>query len=797
MQRKSANLFKMTFVLIIVMGMFYQVYGQGFFNRELQGNRWTASWIAVPDEPATDYGLYYFRKEINLQEKPSQFIVHVSADNRYKLYVNEKLVSLGPAWGDIQHWNYEIVDLAPYLKSGENIIAAKVWNEGTLKPVAQFSLRTGFILQGANKETQVLDTNDSWKCIRDDSYSPIRQSVRGYYALGGGDAIDMQYHVKDWEKLSFDDSNWKQAQPIFGNTSNRFFGIVGGGNRWNLVPSILPQLEMTPQRLLLMKKAEGISVPSDFPGEKAPVHIPSNTTATILLDQTFLTNAYPSLTFSGGKNGKITITYAEGLYGEDGVKGNRNEIEGKTILGRHDIIVSDGTNNQNFTSLNNRTYRYVELKVETKDNPLVIEDFYGTFTGYPFTFNAKLESDISDINKIIEIGWRTARSCAIETYMDCPYYEQLQYIGDTRIQILVSLYNSGDERLAKNAINLIDYSRQPDGYTLSRYPSDLIQVIPPFSLWYIGMLYDYMMYGSDPDFIVDKLFGTRQILNYFIDHQDMDGSLKQIPNWNFTDWASGWRMGTGPFGEDGSSAIMDLQLLLGLQSAIALEQYAGRKEYVTLYSSFAEQLTQTIKNKYWDGSRKLFADTPERDQYSQHTNSMAILAGLVEGDQAKELGELMLSDTSLTQATIYFKYYLHQALVKAGMGDEYLDWLDIWRESIEFGFTTWPEDSELATSRSDCHAWGASPNIEFFRVILGIDTDAPGFEKVKIEPHLGSIEKISGEIPHPKGEIAVSYLKEGNEWNIKVSLPLETTGTFYWKGSRYALKGGLNTLRLL
>ncbi len=793
MQRKSTNLFKITFVLVIVMGMFLQVYGQGF-NRESQGNRWTASWVAVPDAPATDYGLYYFRKEINLQEKPSQFVVHVSADNRYKLYVNEKLVSLGPAWGDIQHWNYETVDLAPYLKSGENIIAAKVWNEGALKPVPQFSLRTGFILQGANEETQVLDTNDSWKCIRDNSYTPIRQSVRGYYALGGGDSINMQYQVKGWEKLSLDDSNWEQAKPVF-ETSGRGFGFQTRGG-WTMVPSILPQMELTPQRLVALRKAEGVSVSSSFPAEKTSVRIPANTTATILLDQTFLTNAYPTLIFSGGKSSTITITYAEGLYDENGVKGNRNEIEGKTILGRHDIIISDGTSNQNFTSLNNRTYRYIELKVETKENPLVIEDFYGTFTGYPFTFNAKLESDIADLDKILEIGWHTARSCAIETYMDCPYYEQLQYIGDTRIQILVSLYNSGDERLAKNAMNLIDYSRQRDGYTLSRYPSDLVQVIPPFSLWYIGMLYDYMMYGSDPDFIVDKLFGTRQILNYFINYQNIDGSLKQIPNWNFTDWASGWQMGTGPFGKDGSSAIMDLQLLLGLQSATALEQYAGRKEYVTLYSSLAEQLTQTIKNKYWDSSQKLFADTPEKDKFSQHTNSMAILAGLVEGRQAEELGELMLSDTSLTQATIYFKYYLHQALVKAGLGDEYLDWLDIWRESINFGFSTWPETSELATSRSDCHAWGASPNIEFFRVILGIDTNAPGFEKVKIEPHLGSIQKISGEIPHPKGKIAVSYLQENGSWNIRINLPDEITGTLYWKGSSYALKGGLNTLKL-
>ena len=795
--------FKMALIIIILMGMSLQAYGEALDRRSprgrTQGNRATASWIAVPDEPAEDYGLYCFRKKITLEEKPSQFIVNVSADNRYKLYVNETLVSVGPALGDIQHWNYDIVDLAPSLKSGDNIVAAKVWNEENLKAVSQFSYRTGFYLQGTDEQTQVLSTNDTWKCIRDNSYTPIRQSVRGYYAAGAGDSIDMQYQVKAWKKLSLDDSNWKQAQAIFGNTTNRRGGRGrrgGGSNAWNLVPSILAQRELTPQRLLSMRKAEGVTVQPSFPKEKASIKIPANTTASILLDQTFYTNAYPTLIFSGGKNSNITITYSEGLYDQRGAKGNRNEIEGKTISGRQDTIISDGSDHQNFTALNWRTYRYVELKVETKETPLTIEDFYGTFTGYPFEMNATIHADNAEIDKIMEIGWRTARSCAVETYMDCPYYERLQYIGDARIQLFVSYFNSGDDRLAKNALNLMGYSRQHDGYTLSRYPDTQNQVIPTYSLWYICMLHDYLMYGTDKGFLEDKLLDSRQIMNYFLSYQDEDGSLKNVPGWNFTDWASGWQRGTGPVGEDGSSALMDLHLLLALQSAKELEHSVGSEYFASFYGNVADQLAQTIKSKYWDPSRKLFADTPEKDRFSQHTNSMAILAGLVEEQRAKEIGNLMLSDTSLTQASIYFKYYLHLALTKAGLGDEYLDWLDIWRKNIELGLTTWGETSDVERTRSDCHAWGSSPNIEFFRILLGIESDSPYFEKVKIEPNLGSIKEISGQMPHPKGNITVHYRQKDDKLNAEISLPDETTGTFYWQGDSYALQEGLNTFEL-
>ncbi len=764
------------------------------FGNRSQNNEWDASWICVPEAGSTDAGLYLFRKTLDLVSVPAKFEIRITADNRYKLFVNERLVSIGPALGDIEHWNYETVDIADFLKQGTNIIASKVWNEGNLKPVSQFSYRTGFLLQGTSDETKVLNTNDSWKCVEDESYTPIAQRVRGYYAAGAGEKIDMNLAVKGWKSADFDDTSWEPAKAVYERaTRGMGFNTRGG---WTLIPSIIPPMELTYQRLVATRKAEGVIVPSAFPSEKAAVRIPANTTAKILLDQSFLTNAYPTLMFSGGKHSTLVITYSEGLYDENGAKSNRNEIEGKTISGRQDTIISDGSKNQDFTTLSWRTYRYLELKVATEDEPLVIDDFYGTFTGYPFELNAKLVSDIKELDEMMDIGWRTARLCAVDTYMDCPYYERLQYIGDARIQIMISYYNSGDDRQPQNALNLWDNSRQKDGYTLSRYPDTQGQVIPPYSLWHVSALYDYLMHGKDKDFLKSKLLGSRQIMNYFISYTDDEGSLKNVPGWNFTDWVPGWRSGTAPAAEDGSSSLMDLQLLLALQSATVLEHTVGSEEYAQLYEQLAAQLEKRIQNKYWDESRNLFADTPQKDKYSQHANSLAIIAGLIDGQKANEIGKQMLSDKTLAPASIYFKYYLHLALTKAGMGDEYLDWLDIWRKNIDLGLTTWGETSDVETTRSDCHAWGSSPNIEFFRIVLGIESDAPYFEKVKIEPHLGDIKKISGEMPHPAGTIAVDYDNSGNGLKAVINLPEGISGTFVWEGKKYELHEGKNNLEL-
>jgi alpha-L-rhamnosidase len=780
------------FIYCICILQFFPSRAQKFDSSKLY-HTWKAYWIEVPNESTSGYGVYLFRKTVVLPAKPGSFVIHISADNRYKLFVNEKLVSLGPARGDPDHWNFETRDIAPFLRAGKNIIAAQVWNEGEWRPEGQISLRTGFILLG-DDQAGVLNTDNGWKCIRDLSYQPLPFNTSTYYVAGPGELVNMNENFMSWETQDYADSNWKNAQIISPGTPKRIIGGYGTVSSWLLIPSIIPQMELKPQSLVKISRTSGIDIPAAFPSTKTSLTIPAYSVATILLDQKFLTNAYPRLVFSGGAAGTISISYAESLFSNYPSKGNRDETEGKVFLGRKDSIISNGKTGQVFTTLTFRTYRYLQLRIITKESPLSLEDIYGIATGYPFEMNAKLESENPELNKILETGWRTARLCAMETYMDCPYYEQLQYIGDSRIQALISLYNSGDERLLLNAMNEMDNSRRPEGITLSRHPSYTPQYIPTFSLWYIGMLHDYMMYGRDSMYLINKLAGTRQILNYFRSYQGQDGSVKAVPYWMFTDWVEtkGWVSGTGPVGRDGSSSLVDLQLLWAYQLAADLESKYGMQAYATLYGKYANQLKKTIKIKYWDESRKLFADRPERDLFSQHANALAILTGMIDDASAPALGKRIISDNSLAPASIYFKFYLHSALVKAGLGNDYLGWLGQWRENLKMGMTTWAEISDINNARSDCHAWGASPNIELFRIVLGIDSDAPGFTHVKIEPHLGALKNIHGEIPHPRGKIEAGYFFENNKWKIQINLPSRTTGNFIWGNKSYPLTEGVN-----
>ncbi|MBZ4191347.1 alpha-L-rhamnosidase C-terminal domain-containing protein [Niabella beijingensis] len=756
---------------------------------------WNARWIAAGNDDGTQYGVYYFRKTITLDRQPRSFTVHLSADNQYKLYVNDSLVSAGPARGDLGNWYYETLDLSPYLKAGKNIIAAMVYNEAQFRPEAQVTLRTAFILQGASASEEVLNTGKTWKCTRDAAFMPVPGF---YFAASKGQLVDMNKIISGWTTIQYDDHKWEAAAELFeGKPKGQSDGFA-----WMLIPSDIPARERSYQRIPALRNAQGVTASKNFPAVKSDQVIPAHSTAVFLLDQSFLTNAYLTLIFSGGKNAGISISYAESLFdniAKNGMrKSNRNEVTGKDFSGRKDSILSNGTNGQVFTPLNFRTFRYIQLLVRTEAEPLVINDIYGLFTGYPFKQHATFNSSNNDFQKLLDIGWRTCRLNAYDTYTDCPYYEQLQYIGDTRIQAMVSYYYSGDDRLARHALNLIDNSRLPEGVTLSRYPTHSTQIISTFSLWYIGMLHDYWYYRDDSIFVKNKLAGTRAILDFFSKYQSTDGSLTNTPYWTFVDWANGkdWFVGAPPRGHDGSSSIIDMQLLWAYQWAMEMEAQLGAKYYADLYQQKAARLTAAIKARYWDAGKGLFADTKDKKHFSQHANALALLTGIAEKKDIPSICDQLLHNDTLTQCTIYFKYYLHMALVKGGQGNDYLNWLDVWYNNIKMGLTTWAEVSDLSTTRSDCHAWGSSPNIEFFRTILGIDSDGPGFNKIKIQPHLGDLKHVSGEIPHPKGKIKASYQLAGNKWTITITIPPGTSGSFIWNGKTYALNKETTKLQL-
>jgi hypothetical protein len=432
------------------------------------------------------------------------------------------------------------------------------------------------------------------------------------------------------------------------------------------------------ERIPKIVRSTGIKADAGFLTGKKALTVPANTRAVILLDQTHLTTAYPELIVSGGKGSSIEVAYAEALVDENRKKGNRNETENKKLFGYYDIFTADGGQRRLFRPLWYRTYRYIEMRIQTGSDPLQINDYYGMFTGYPFEEKASFSSNDPALKNIWDVGWRTARLCANETYYDCPYYEQLQYVGDTRIQALISLYVSGDDRLMRNAITLFDQSRVPEGITQSRYPTEIAQMIPTFSLFWVDMVHDYFLFRDDPEFVRSFLPGIRSTMEWYENHLDERNILSEMGWWNFVDWSPEFERGV-PAGakEKQGTSIISLQMVYALDRAAQIFERFGKPHEGTYYRSLADSIRAAVYEHCYDKERGMFADTPEKTQFSQHANVLAILTDAAPPDQHAALMKKILEDKSLIQCTLYFRFYLMHALKKAGMANEYLQHLDV------------------------------------------------------------------------------------------------------------------------
>ena len=717
-------------------------------------------------------GVYLFRNTFELKDVPQELAINITGDNKYALFVNGKFACRGSASGDYRNWYIDTVDIASFLKKGKNVVAVRIVNMGASRPASWFSNGTGLWIQANSGKYDFLNTEvKNWKYIKENStLFPSRYC----YAVAS-EHVDAHKFVRGWANVDFDDSKWLATFEYYRPHDISFYGEIV----YQLKPRAIPMLEETPIRLAKVCEVEGLSGKTandvKFISGEA-FEIPANTSCKILLDMGHLTNAYTILETLKGANAEISISYAESMAEPKNSdwhgKKNRNATKGLVPASPLvDKYILDGKATT-FEALDFRTFRYVQFDIKTSSEPLVIKDYKATFTGYPFVEKAKFASSDKSLEKIWEVGWRTQRLCAVDRFYDCPSYERLMYVGDTRIQTLISLYVSGDWRLYRRAIELFDQSRQAEGLTQARYPSNVTQYIQPFSLYWVNMIHDYYMHTPDTEFVGERLNGIETVLNWFATQLDKKtGMLKaKMYGWSFVDWVVGWEKGVPPETDKSGSAIISLHYAIALADAAELMDVFGRKDVALRYRKMSQDIKANTYKRCWNQKRGLLSDAEGIARFSQHANIMGILSNAIPADKQEEVFMRIVKEAKnsyaphkaddVMEATFYYKFYLFRAMNKLGKGDMFLDMLKPWHDMLAIGLTTFAENPE--PTRSDCHAWSASPVYEFMATVCGINPMSPAFKTVRIAPKLGKLTFAKASMPHPSGTIDVDFKRGKN-----------------------------------
>jgi len=795
-----------------------------------------ASWIwsaeathaVAPAENASPshYQVRYFRRTFEVAAPSAAALtVHVSADSRYVFYCNGGLIGRGPAKGDVNHHFYDTFDLSAHLRPGPNVLAAIVLDMSRVAhrpaflgaPCSVMTYAGGFVLDGlltdlAGETLTDLQTDAQWRIAVDRGHRFQNENTTFEGYLGYFEHRMSTLIPENWNGIKFDDSLWAPATLLF--KAELLANRRDPSSPYGLIPRMIPMLEEgAPESFPEAFVKGGETVSPEWQAllqEGKALTLAAGATVDVVLDMGRLTTAFPRLTVSGGKGSTVRLNYAEALrlpwktpgavlLGKQQSLANlashfADESRGWTFDRRGEVtgwcdIWEPAGRSEIFEPLHWRAFRYVGLQITVGAEPLTLHAVQQRFTAYPYRINASFESSDPALDKIWQVGLHTMRMCSHETFEDCPYYEQMQYAGDTMITSKLALLATGDARLSRQALYHFDWSRLSDGLTQSRFPSRLVQIIPAWSIHWITTLKDYFLCTGDRETVRDLLPGVHAVLNWYRRHADAGGLPAKLPFWNMTDWCPWWPRGVVPGADEGPTCIHAAQYINALDEAAWMSQQLGLDSDANMLSSEADSLRWGAHRRFWSESEGLYFDRPGGPEISQYGNAWAIVAGLAGERERGIMGRRFPHDPKLAPGSFFWWHTGFTALSKCGRYDDMRNYLGPWQESIDYGLSTFAEENSYW--RSLCHAWSAHPVLEFQQRILGVIPIEPGFARIALEPHRCGLTQAKGSVCTPHGMIAVAWWMEGEAFHLEASVPQNIqVNVLMPDGTRYECSGG-------
>ena len=723
-------------------------------------------WIRIPQEEWARKQIFhgdlggrfaYFRCEQTLP-KDVRLTADITAVSRYRLWVNGTPVLSGPCKGDLNRQYYETVELTPYLRTGKNVFAVQVLYNDPDMAKDQTDNRAaiygvvgagnchalavdGEITDADGKAVASVTTGQApWKVWLDNTFY-LKSSPYSVYLGAVEEAIDFRASPGDWRTVDFDDSAWLPALPYGPVILSPLFQSVGLIPRVHVIPREIPLLEEKERAFARILDREG----------------------TVILDAGAHTNGYPRFYVEGAAGTEITITYLE-RFG-DGTDGQPIDDLNGSVSGRTDRIILNGAP-LCYEPFWVRTFRYIVISGGQLSQPPVYRK-----TGYPLPVQSFVSSSAPWVGQLWDMCVRTLRNCMLETYMDCPYYEQLQFIMDTRLQMLFTYAVSGDTRLAKKALLDFHCGMRPEGLLPGKTPTAYCQVISTFSLHYVFALWEYAAHTEDWALARRYRPDIDRILDYYDGKRDETGLVGRIDPWAFMDWQDDWQRtgGVSPAYFEGPSAIINLMYAYALECGAKLYEATGRPGTAEEYRQRRKEILEKVKALCFDPEKGMVREGPACPQFTRHTQAWAVVNGMLSRQESRRALEQALPCPPCSFAASYEWF---RALEQAGMEDQMRRDLNAWIELIDRGSTTCPEEPHHP--RSECHAWSALPLFEFTRTMAGIRQENG---KIVIQPRLFDLPDLSGAVITPRGAVKYQYEKTTQgTWRCTVALPGQTEG---------------------
>jgi len=608
-----------------------------------------------------------FRLQFQIKEKENFLDFDWSADETARIFLDGERLTEGPTPGTPERWNLEHAKIN--LKTGPHTLVAIITIFGNMAQAACMSIQPGF-----------------------------------YCSLPG-----------NWEAKVIQGCVYTAPWPDWGNmprihTTAEFEPGIEAGDGTNWFP------------VSFREDARFLEKDTLPPQKYLPVTAWQQKGDVVHFDDYFC--VWSEYRFSG--TGTIRLRWSETPYlmpwfNISDLKSDKGRRDGSFFFGEWDEFTLNGRPFRWFDP-QWRAGRYLEIQCTGTAH---VDEMRFFETGYQYPSPPALPKSLPEkYRKLYSMALRTLECCSHETFMDCPFYERMQYIGDARIEALCAYAAFGDWQLPYHALRQYADSQQQDGSIPARYPARVYQRIPIFVMNFPMMLYDFALWNPDrKDQVLELLPAVRRAAEYLAGC--VKKGLLQLPGWNFVDWE--WRDRGMPNSDpDGSSSILNLFAALAFRRIAQLENWIGNDG--ARFAELAESLYSEARRSFYDPVTKAFADNSTHKSYSEHAQVLAYLFR-----PESELIDFCIKTRCMTRCGIFFSFYYFEMCYAAGRRDLFTERLQKYIALTELGLCTLPE--EFLMPRSDCHAWSSHFLYHFHASMLGCRPISLG-EKVSVHSPL-------------------------------------------------------------
>ncbi|MBR3714491.1 MAG: family 78 glycoside hydrolase catalytic domain [Clostridia bacterium] len=603
-----------------------------------------------------------FRKKFICESLCDDAKIYISADDYYKLYINGAFVGQGPAPSYHFQYNYNIIDVSKYLKTGENTIAVHTLYQGLINRVWQSGdQRHGLILDLVADGKTVASSDESFKTAIHSGYT--ESGICGYQTQFL-EKYDSNSAENSFYEQFFDDSSWGNAM------ISKFDDHIMVEQK----SSMLVFEKISPVKT----SAKDNSVVFDFGSNYV---------------------GYLCVKAKGKKGDVITVRCSQELNEDQSVRFNLRA----NCVYEEEWVLSDGESTLDWFDY--KAFRYAELLLP---EGVELSDVYMNVRHYPFDLKCNLKKELEgygDIRKIWELCVHTQKYGVQEVIQDCMEREKGFYLGDGCYTALTNMILTKDDSMVRKLIDDAFSSDFISDTLVTCMNCSFMQEIAEYPLMLVFLVLWHYRFTGDREYLEKNYAKVTKLLDAYRRRYEKDGLLRELDKWCVVEWPSNFRHGYDVDIREGrvchdAHVSINAYYIEAIRTANKMSDILGLSKYRD-----EESVVSAFYKTFYVEEKKLFRDGENTDHISLVGNSFVFGFGLYNDTECEREILKMIEANGVSSLSFFCVFPILIGLVRTGREDMIISALrenDAWKRMLREDATTtfegWGRDTKWNTS---------------------------------------------------------------------------------------------------